>query len=162
MIRAVLDTSVLFSATLRDTLLRTAEARHYTPFWSPDITRELSESLVRHKRATPEKASYLVGEMNGAFVEASVSEFGHLLDRIENHPKDRHVVAAAIAANAEIIVTSNIRHFPSEVLGPHGIASVTPDIFLCSLLAKNRMNWFASSVRRPPGTGRRQFPVRSS
>jgi hypothetical protein len=44
------------------------------------------------------------------------------------------VLAAAIAAKAEVIVTLNVRHFPSEVLAPLGIEAVTPDHFLCNLL----------------------------
>ena len=49
-------------------------------------------------------------------------------------PGDRHVLAAAIAAKAEVIVTLNVRHFPAEDLEPLGIEAVTPDQFLGNLL----------------------------
>jgi len=29
-----------------------------------------------------------------------------------NHPKDRHVLAAAVRCNAEVIVTHNVKEFP--------------------------------------------------
>jgi hypothetical protein len=46
---------------------------------------------------------------------------------MKNHPKDRHVAACAVAGEADLIVTSNVRDFK---LLPEGIAAVTPDDFL--------------------------------
>ena len=43
------------------------------------------------------------------------------------------MVAAAIVARAELIVTDNIRHFPAQALNPLGIEAVTPDKFLFDL-----------------------------
>ncbi|WP_196797481.1 hypothetical protein [Gloeocapsa sp. PCC 7428] len=51
-----------------------------------------------------------------------------------NHPNDRHVVAAAIVAKAEIIVTTNLKHFPQDTLSPVGIEAQHPDVFLTNLL----------------------------
>ena len=48
-----------------------------------------------------------------------------------NHPKDRHVLAAAVAARADVIVTANLRHFPPQACDPHGIRVESPDQFLC-------------------------------
>ena len=48
-----------------------------------------------------------------------------------NHPKDRHVAAAAASIGAGIIVTSNIRDFTDL---PAGIIAMTPDQFLSELL----------------------------
>lgn len=135
MIRAVLDTSVLFPTTLRDTLLRAAEARLFSPFWSGRILAELSRSLVEHNRTTKEGAAYLLQEMNSSFAGASVSGFDHLLDQLTNHPKDRHVLGAALVAGADTIVTFNIRHFQAPTVEPFGISTETPDVFLCLLLS---------------------------
>jgi hypothetical protein len=58
-------------------------------------------------------------------------------DRIEYlvlpDPDDRHVLAAAIAAAADVIVTSNLKDFPAHVLAPFGIVAQTPDAFLSEL-----------------------------
>lgn len=47
---------------------------------------------------------------------------------------DRHVLAAAIAGRADVIVTYNLRHFPPERLSPYGIEAQHPDEFLMHLI----------------------------
>ena len=47
-------------------------------------------------------------------------------------PEDRHVLAAAIKCEADVIVTFNLKHFPDAILKPYGIESVHPDDFLRS------------------------------
>ncbi len=48
--------------------------------------------------------------------------------------KDRHVLAAAIAARADIIVTFNLKDFPAPVLATYKIEAQHPDDFLLRLL----------------------------
>jgi len=48
-------------------------------------------------------------------------------------PDDRHVLAAAIRCQAGVIVTANIRDFPSTVLAEHGIDAQHPDDFVSHL-----------------------------
>ena len=50
-----------------------------------------------------------------------------------NDPKDRHVLAAAVKCRAHFIVTSNLRHFPSESLAEWGVEATHPDEFLLRL-----------------------------
>lgn len=42
-------------------------------------------------------------------------------------PNDRHVLAAAIAARADVIVTFNLAHFPKSILASYGIDVMHPD-----------------------------------
>ena len=49
-------------------------------------------------------------------------------------PKDRHVLAAAIAGHADSIITQNLRDFPSEAIAPLGITALHPDEFLLQQL----------------------------
>ena len=51
-----------------------------------------------------------------------------------NHPKDRHVLAAAVRANAEVIVTFNLNDFAEPALKPYDIAPIHPDEFLLDQL----------------------------
>ena len=47
---------------------------------------------------------------------------------------DRHVLAAAIQGEANLIVTFNLSDFPAGVLGSHGVEAVHPDDFVLALL----------------------------
>jgi hypothetical protein len=47
---------------------------------------------------------------------------------------DRHVLAAAIASGADVIVTFNLKDFPEVVLRKYGIEAQHPDQFLGCLL----------------------------
>lgn len=53
---------------------------------------------------------------------------------LENDPKDRHVVAAAIEAEAEVIVTRNVKHFAPL---PDHLIALVPDDFLCHFLGND-------------------------
>jgi hypothetical protein len=49
---------------------------------------------------------------------------------MKNNEKDRHVVAAAVKASCELIVTYNLKHFKDEHLKPLDIIAHHPDEFL--------------------------------
>jgi hypothetical protein len=51
-----------------------------------------------------------------------------------NHEKDRHVLAAAVAGNVELVVTNNLKHFKQADLKRVGVHVLNPDQFLCELL----------------------------
>jgi hypothetical protein len=53
-------------------------------------------------------------------------------------PKDRHVLAAAIESEADVIVTLNLRHFPSSVLEKLGIEAQSPDDSLADIFSLHR------------------------
>lgn len=46
---------------------------------------------------------------------------------------DKHVLAAAIKADASIIVTFNLKDFPNEILSKYGIEAQHPDDFIIKL-----------------------------
>lgn len=130
----LLDSCVLYPYELRDLLLEIAHEQLYRVHWSAQILEDTVRNLVADARSTPEKASRFCAAMERAFPEALVEPPPGLADQLGCDPGDRHVLAAAIAAKAEVIVTLNVRHFPTEVLEPLGIEAVTPDQFLCNLL----------------------------
>jgi hypothetical protein len=49
--------------------------------------------------------------------------------------KDRHVLAAAVAGNVELVITSNLRHFDGADLDKVRKQAMSPDQLLCELLA---------------------------
>ena len=118
---------------LRDTLLRVAAADCYRAHWSLRILDEVTRNLISDYGMEPDRAGVLRTVMEEAFPDANVEGWEPLEPAMRNHPKDRHVAAAAAAVGAGIIVTSNIRDF-SDL--PPGIVAMTPDDFLVSLLSK--------------------------
>src|SRR5579862_4188262 len=105
--RVVLDACVLFPYSLRDTLLRAADAAFYQLYWSAEILDEMKRSLVATGTTTDEKAARLAQQMDSYFPEALVSGHEPLIAAMKNEPKDRHVAAAAVKSGAQVIVTSN-------------------------------------------------------
>lgn len=129
MFRALLDTCVLFKPLLCDALLCMAEEELYQPLWSEDILEELRRSLLRH--GVPESGvDHRIGRMVEHFPGAMVTGHRSLTESMTNHPKDRHVLAAAVCGRAELIVTQNTRDFPAGATKPFDIEAVDQDTFL--------------------------------
>jgi predicted nucleic acid-binding protein len=131
----VLDACVLVPVTAADTLLRLAEREMYRPVWSERILEEAKRAVARlHPDLTAEQIEYRFGCMNRAFEDASVSGWESLENSIvlpdEN---DRHVVACALIAGADAIVTNNIRDFPDKALAPLNIEVIRLDDFLLDI-----------------------------
>lgn len=59
--------------------------------------------------------------------------FEPLIENMTNHEKDRHVVAAALAGRAQLIVTFNLKDFQSEHLECWGIEAQHPQDYLITL-----------------------------
>lgn len=49
-------------------------------------------------------------------------------------PEDDHVLAAAIAAQASVIVTDNLKDFPMRNLSPHEIEALSADDFIANTI----------------------------
>lgn len=133
-LRVVLDACVLFPMYLRDTLLSTADEDLYLPYWSQKIIDEVIGNLVKGGTLSQEKAKNLERTIKIAFPEAMVEVPVALEQAMTNDPKDRHVLAAAVTAEADIIVTNNLKDFRENDLAPWNIIAQSPDEFLSDLL----------------------------
>ncbi len=128
--RVVLDANVLYPFSLRDTLLRAADAGLYQVYWSEKILEETLSNLVENNVMPVERATRLGLAMSNAFPEALVTGYEALISAMTNDPKDRHVNAAAVRCGAQVVVTMNLSDFQSM---PDGIEAQSPDEFLCGL-----------------------------
>jgi predicted nucleic acid-binding protein len=131
---AFLDTCSIFPAYLCDTLLRLAEAGTYRPLWSAGVLEELERNLVEERGLSSEAVAYRVGEMRRSFPDAEVSGYDMLIEAMTCDRKDRHVLAAAVRGDAEVLVTFNTSDFPTESTGDYDITVVHPDDFLLDQL----------------------------
>lgn len=158
--KVVLDANVLYPFSLRDTLLRLAERELYVLAWSERILDEVGRNLVDDGRADVATAARLQAVMRSAFPEAlvDVDAIAATEPAMPNDPADRHVLATAVVAGAEGIVTFNSRHFPAAALAPFGKQQIDPDDFLCTLLdidgatVADTIVEQAADLRRPPLT----------
>lgn len=152
----VLDACVLYDSLLRDILLRLAEKELYQPIWSNIICDEVKRNLS--KRVGIERVDRLISIMNNAFPEAVIDDYSALpsVDEPRINEKDRHVLAAAILSNAQVIVTNNLKDFPNEVLSEYNIEAQSPDEFLVNLfyLSFDRVYYsfleLEKSLKNPP------------
>ncbi len=156
--RALIDTSVLYAVTLCDLVLRLAETGLFTAIWSEDIIGELHRNL--ELRIGTERATRRIEAMlgSGVLVEIEQAQYSALVSSMTNHPGDRHILAAAVAAKASIILTLNRRHFPDEAAQSLGIKIQVPDEFLLEFLNSEPgiladvIRSQANAMRRPPAS----------
>jgi predicted nucleic acid-binding protein len=154
----VYDANVLYPAQLRDLLIRVAVAGLVRAHWSDEIHEEWIQNVLADRpeieRAQLERARFL---MEQALPAARVN--GHLchVAALElPDPDDRHVLAAALEAGAESVVTFNTRDFPRAVLEPLGISALHPDLFVRALVEAHPeallqvLHTHRLSLRRPP------------
>jgi hypothetical protein len=153
----ILDACVLVPISLCDILLSAADRRLYRPLWSAAILDETERALIRNG-LTEAQAVYRRAEMQAAYPDAAVTGYESIVDAMQNHAKDRHVLAAAVRSSAQVIVTANIKDFPEEVLRPLGIEPKTPDDFLMDLLGFDEkevldaVKQMAAQKKKPPLT----------
>jgi predicted nucleic acid-binding protein len=132
--RVVLDACVLAPANLCDLLLSLAESpRLYLPLWSEEILAEVRRTQIARLGFSDQLADSWQAAVRQNFPESIVQGYEPLIGSCQSHEKDRHVLAAAIKAGAELIVTSNLRHFPAKHLEPWGVAVTDPASYLITL-----------------------------
>ena len=135
--KADLDTNVIFPIVIRDLLFWFAYYELYTPKWSATIFEEWKEVMIR-KGVSLEEANKRTQRANLAFPDALVTNYEKLIDSLElPDVKDRHVLAAAIKSNANVIVTNNLKVFPEEYLNSFGVKAKSADDFLTDIIDLN-------------------------
>jgi predicted nucleic acid-binding protein len=130
----VLDACVLVPHPLVDALLRFADEGTYRPLWSEDILAETRRTMVDRLNISAERADYRIRLMRENFIDAEITGYKDLIPAMNNHEKDRHVLAAAVRERAEVIVTKNLKHFPDDALKPYQVKAINPDDFLLDQL----------------------------
>ncbi|MCL2781491.1 MAG: PIN domain-containing protein [Actinomycetia bacterium] len=133
------DSNVLYSRALRDYLLCAAEMEVVGVNWSQEILDEVTEHLVVNLPSfTEESAKALTSALADTFpraiVNPSAADYARLADIALPDGDDRHVIAAALAADAKIVCTGNVRHFPAAVMAQLGIVVMTPDELFTQLI----------------------------
>jgi hypothetical protein len=137
---ALLDTCVLVRAvpaTYSSKSLAQAPIGRSGVLRSSPNSRTLRTLLGKRGAAPEETDAYLIRlfrQMETAFPDVRVKGWEPLVGVIElPDPDDRHVVAAAIAGRADVLVTDNLADFPPDAL-PAPLAKQSLDDFLLDSL----------------------------
>lgn len=153
----IYDACVLYPAPLRDLLMQLALTDLFKARWTDQIHEEWIEALLRqnkYDRITLQRTRDL---MDVHVRDAKVFGYEELIEAIKlPDPNDRHVLAAAIKAGANAIVTFNLKDFPTDVLARYGIEAIHPDEFVycqidlapaiaCAAIKRQR-----ESLKNPP------------
>jgi predicted nucleic acid-binding protein len=156
----VLDACVLYPARMRDLLMHLGIIGLYQPRWSERIHEEWCRNLLSNRPdITAESLHRTRWLMNKAIPDANVTNYESLIAGITLPDSDDwHVVAAALRAKAEVIVTLNSKDFPENVLDTLNIEALHPDDFIVDLfdlnpaLALEAVRRQRVSLRHPPMT----------
>jgi predicted nucleic acid-binding protein len=137
---AILDANVLFPAPLRDYLLSLAELNLYKPKWTDEIQEEWIKSLlVKRKDISRKSLESTKNAMNLAFPDSNITNYKSLIKSLTlPDEKDRHVLAAAVKSKADVIVTFNIKDFPTDYLKTYEIEVQHPDDFIYHTIHLNK------------------------
>jgi len=129
--RALLDACVIYPTVMRQMLLGVAARGAFTPLWSARIIAEWQRAA---EKLGPEGAAQARMEalwLQRDWPQAEVRWAPRLEARLWlPDPADIHVLAAAVAGAADVIVTLNAADFPRGVLAEEGVSRADPDAFL--------------------------------
>ena len=134
---AFLDARVLYPSTIRRVLMFLAAFDAFRAQWSDDVHREWMAALARDRPDLDAKRIARTRALMEAHLpNAMVAGYQRRIAKLVlPDPNDRHVLAAALHGKAQIIVTSNLKHFPKAVFKSHGMTAQHPDAFVCDLIA---------------------------
>jgi PIN domain len=163
--QAIYDACLLYPFEVRDVLMVAARTRLFAVRWTDAILEEFTRNLIKDGLANEENMARLRADMNKLYPRATVAlaDYESLIPVMTCHPKDRHVLAAAVSKGVDVIVTRNVRDFPPESLAPYSIETQSADEFVLHVLDLNprlflrhfrkrgeqRRFWAQSNGKRP-------------
>ncbi|MEL6060801.1 MULTISPECIES: PIN domain-containing protein [unclassified Methylobacterium] len=138
---AMIDACVLAGVLRRNLILTLAQWEFFRIRWSDRLLGETEQAIERMfarkgDSLSAVKAARARAAMERAFEDAMVVDYASYLPICQGvDPGDAHVIAAALKTQAHVIVTDNIRHFPSTLLEPLGLEVRSADMFIADTIA---------------------------
>ena len=125
---------MIYPTVMREVLLGAARAGLFTPLWSDRILEEWARAARKIGPTGETQARGEVALIRAAWPKAEVTWPPSLEARLYLPDEaDRHVLAAAIAGSADLIITMNAKDFPRHILAEEGLSRQDPDGFLHGL-----------------------------
>ena len=130
--KVLIDTCVLYPTVMRQLLLGAAGRGLFTPLWSDRILEEWARAARKIGPTGEVQARSEIAVLKAHWPKNSVTWPPSLATRLWlPDPNDIHVLAAAVASSADLIVTLNAADFPRATLAEEGLSRLDPDSFLC-------------------------------
>jgi hypothetical protein len=133
---AFYDANVLYPSELRNFLMHQALTGLFRAKWSAAVHEEwISNLLMNRPDLTREKLERTRQLMDKATLDALVEGYEELIPTLSlPDENDRHVLAAAIRGQAQVIVTMNLKDFPTEALQQYEMEALHPDEFILQVM----------------------------
>ena len=133
--KVLIDACVLYPTVMREMVLGAAGEDFFTPLWSPRILEEWARAAAKLGPDQESVARAEIALLRDRWPDAGVQPRDGDLRRLwlpdEN---DIHVLAAAIAGGADVLLTMNNADFPRHTLAEEGLRRESPDLFLREFL----------------------------
>ena len=131
---AIIDACVLGGGLKRNIILSLAEAGLFRPHWSERILDETEKAILAISKGSANSVRQRQA-IERAFPEAIVHATTNAgLSGLLPDPDDEHVLAAAIAARCDTLVTDNLKDFPQAILDRWGVEVMSPDDFISNAM----------------------------
>jgi len=132
--KVLIDACVMYPTVMREILLKVAAEGAFVPLWSARILEEWRRAAARLNPVAAAQAEGEIALVRARWPHAEVrpkpSDEARLYLPDDN---DVHVLAAAIAGSADVLLTMNIKDFPRATLHEEGIRRDEPDHFLTTM-----------------------------
>ena len=114
--KVLIDACVLYPTVLREIVLGLARAEAFVPVWSERILEEWRRAAARHGDGAIAEAE--IASVRALFPDAVADPAPDIEARlILPDPDDVHVLAAAVQAGCDELLTLNLKDFPTRVVG---------------------------------------------
>ncbi|WP_239005210.1 PIN domain-containing protein [Legionella sp. MW5194] len=125
------DANVLYPAPLRDILIQLATTRLYRAKWSNRIHEEWIRNVLKNRSdISREQLEKIKNLMDSSVLDCLVENYEDIEGGLQlPDSNDKHILAAAIVSSCDVIVTFNIKDFPSKELDKYAIETQHPDGF---------------------------------
>lgn len=126
--RVLVDACVLYPTVMREVVLGLAQAGCFEVRWSARIMEEWALAARKLGPAGEVQARGEIAQVQARFPGAMVAAQPGLEARLWlPDPADVHVLAAAVAGSADMILTANAKDFPRGILAEEGVERCDAD-----------------------------------
>ncbi|MCF6315936.1 MAG: PIN domain-containing protein [Marinosulfonomonas sp.] len=149
--RVLIDACVLYPTVMREVLIGVAAQGLFTPLWSTRILEEWARAAARLGAGQDAVARGEIALLRARWPDAEVDYSADLEASLHlPDPNDTHVLAAAIAGKADVLLTMNLKDFPTRVVSANGVLRRDPDGMLREMFAEHPdvVGEVAQSVRQ--------------